>query len=63
MNFRSRFDAKEQIINELEELKPLYAWTEGNWDFGSEIKKWNAIQNIQRDIELVTNHIILNYNH
>jgi hypothetical protein len=61
INFKDR-DAKAQIINELEPLKPICHWTEGSWDFGSEIREWNSIQNIQRDMELLTNYIIHSYN-
>lgn len=61
INFKDR-DAKEQIINELESLIPLCHWTDGSWDFGSEIREWNSIQNIQRDMELLTNYIIHSYN-
>lgn len=61
VNFKDS-DSKSQIINELEPLKPLCSWTEGSWDFGSEIREWNSIQNIQRDVELVTNFILNKYN-
>ena len=61
VDYKAR-DAKDQIINVLEPLKPQCHWTSGRWDFGSEIREWNSIQNIQRDIELLTNYIIHSYN-
>ena len=50
---------KEQFGSELANLIPYCAWTGGEWDFGSGIRrKWNDIQNIPRDIEALANHLV-----
>jgi DGQHR domain-containing protein len=38
-------------------LKGRTAWTEGTWDFDGEVRRWNSIQNINRDITLLTHHL------
>jgi DGQHR domain-containing protein len=32
-------------------------WTAGFWDFDGEVRRWNSIQNINRDIALLTHHL------
>lgn len=32
-------------------------WTSGSWDFDGEVRRWNSIQNINRDITLLTHHL------
>jgi len=43
-------------------LKPLIgkvAWTSGVWDFAhDDIRKWNSIQNVPRDIRQLSQHLI-----
>jgi DGQHR domain-containing protein len=34
------------------------AWTEGEWNFDGEVKRWNALQNINRDISLLKHHLV-----
>jgi len=44
---------------ELSSLKPLCAWTSGEWQLGGGLKKkWNEAQNITKDIELVANFLL-----
>jgi hypothetical protein len=38
-------------------LKGRTAWTSGNWDFDGEIRKWNSIQNVNRDIALLSHYL------
>lgn len=38
-------------------LKGKTAWTSGSWDFDGEERRWNSIQNINRDIALLTHHL------
>ena len=52
----------EVFCAELNQLKPFCAWTEGSWDFGNGVKRsWNEIQNLNKDIELVSNFLLLKY--
>jgi len=47
------------------DLKPLQEvcrWTDGFWDFGPNAqRKWNELQNTSKDIELLSNFLIMNY--
>ncbi|MDH6027218.1 DGQHR domain-containing protein DpdB [Vibrio sp. 10N.286.46.A8] len=51
----------------LERLKPYCVWSHGAWDFGLDhdgqpiIRKWNQIQNLSQDINLVTEHLVRLY--
>jgi len=43
------------VAERLAVLVPHCAWCEGEWDFGAEERRpWNALQNIDRDIRLLT---------
>lgn len=48
-----------------EELKPLKGacrWCDGFWDFGPGVqRRWNEIQNTSKDIQLLTNFLLLQY--
>ncbi len=50
---RARFAA------ELEKIRPQCRWTAGEWNFGvGVVRRWNDIQNIPRDIEALSNHLV-----
>ena len=34
------------------------AWTEGEWNFDGEVRRWNALQNINRDIALLKHYLV-----
>lgn len=43
-------------------LASICQWTEGVWDFGEEDKrKWNDLQNLSKDIHLLTNYLLKAY--
>lgn len=45
------------VSRSLGALKQYCAWTEGSWDFGRNgIRRWNELQNIDRDIRMLTNY-------
>ncbi len=47
---------------ELEKMKPHCRWSEGFWDFGDDNRrKWNDIQNISKDVNLLANHLLRIY--
>jgi DGQHR domain-containing protein len=53
---------KEQFIADLEPLKGLCSWTDGYWNFGAGMqRKWNEIQNISKDIQLIANYLLVQY--
>lgn len=52
----------EQFEADLEPLKPLCSWTDGYWNFGSgNQRKWNEVQNTNKDIQLVANYLLIQY--
>ena len=41
-------------------IRPLVkytAWTRGEWHFGDEVRPWNAIQNLHRDIQMLASFL------
>jgi hypothetical protein len=47
------------VMNELMILKDACPWTAGTWQFSDGTqRKWNDVQNISRDIRMVTNHLL-----
>lgn len=42
----------------MECLKGKVAWIEGTWDFGDEVRRWNALQNVNRDIALLKHYLV-----
>jgi len=47
---------------DLEQLSQYCKWTNGYWDFGIERKvKWNELQNISKDIQILTNYLLRKY--
>lgn len=56
-----------RFVTELNRIKPLCAWSAGTWHLGTDIdgqpimRKWNEIQNLSKDISLVTNYLVTNY--
>lgn len=53
--------ADARTVQDFEEglacLKGKTAWTSGAWHFDGEERRWNSIQNINRDIALLTHHL------
>ena len=62
---------KDDMFNFFEKqlhiIKPFCHWHEGYWNFGKDsdgidlIKKWNQIQNLSKDINILTNHLVKIY--
>jgi hypothetical protein len=52
----------EQFSDDLTPLKPLCCWSTGHWDFGAGMqRKWNELQNTSRDIQLLSNYLLVHY--
>jgi DGQHR domain-containing protein len=52
----------EDFTKEVEMLSQTCNWTSGQWEFGPEYKrKWNDIQNISKDIELLANYLVTRF--
>ncbi|WP_287376884.1 DGQHR domain-containing protein DpdB [Mesorhizobium sp.] len=39
-------------------LRGKTAWTEGKWELGGEVRGWNALQNVNRDISLLKHYLV-----
>jgi hypothetical protein len=47
---------------DLQPLRDECRWTDGYWDFGPGAqRKWNEIQNTTRDIQVLSNHLMVRY--
>jgi DGQHR domain-containing protein len=57
-----RVPTPEDYEYDLAEIADLCPWTEGTWRFNTEHpRKWNDLQNIPRDIQLLTNYLLGEY--
>lgn len=57
-----RIPTMENFKDDLLPLSEICRWTNGYWDFGSNnTRKWNEIQNVPRDIQLLSNYLISQY--
>jgi hypothetical protein len=54
--------SQEQFCQDLKPLQDICRWTDGYWDFGPGAqRKWNEIQNTTKDIQILTNYLLLQY--
>jgi hypothetical protein len=56
----ARTDAKtvEEFREGLECLKGRTAWTGGEWEIGGEVRRWNSLQNVNRDVALLKHYLV-----
>lgn len=56
----ARTDAKsvEDFREGLECLKGRTAWTGGAWEIGGEVRRWNSLQNVNRDVALLKHYLV-----
>ena len=53
---------RRTFVDALELIKPICRWDHGFWNFhAGERRKWNDIQNLGKDRELVTKHLLTEY--
>lgn len=53
---------KAQFARDLTPLAQICRWSEGHWDFGpGQQRKWNEIQNTSKDIQLLSNYLLVQY--
>jgi len=55
-----RADARsvEDFQAGLECLKGQTAWTSGEWNFDGEVRRWNSLQNVNRDVALLKHYLV-----
>jgi hypothetical protein len=52
----------EEFGRDLALLRDVCRWTDGYWDFGPGCyRKWNEIQNTSKDIQLLSNYLLVQY--
>lgn len=57
-----RMPSTKSFRMDLVALKPECRWTDGYWIFGpGRERKWNEIQNTSKDIQLLSNHLLVLY--
>lgn len=49
---------REQFIEPLTALRPVTAWTEGEWQLGAERRRWNGLQYISADWKLLSFYLV-----
>ncbi len=53
---------KAQFVRDLTPLSAICQWSSGHWEFGpGQQRKWNEIQNTSKDIQLLSNYLLLQY--
>jgi DGQHR domain-containing protein len=56
------FATKAQFAKDLGAVAPMCRWSEGHWDFGpGQQRKWNEIQNTSKDVQLLSNYLLMQY--
>jgi DGQHR domain-containing protein len=59
---RGDVPSTEQFLDDLRPIQSICRWTDGYWDFGPGMqRKWNEIQNTHKDIQLLANHLLVQY--
>lgn len=58
----SRIVSEKVFADDLTPIAEECRWTDGYWDFGSgHQRKWNEIQNTTKDIQVLSNHLLMRY--
>jgi DGQHR domain-containing protein len=59
---RSRVPTEADYAADLAALADVCRWTTGYWEFGpGSQRKWNELQNVSRDIKLLTSYLLFQY--
>jgi len=49
---------RDEFVKGLRLLKGKTAWSDGEWDFGAERRRWNGLQNVPADIRQLSLHLV-----
>lgn len=56
------FPSKTHFVRDLLPLAQVCRWSSGHWEFGpGQQRKWNEIQNTSKDIQLLSNYLLVQY--
>lgn len=50
--------SRDEFANGLRLLKGKTAWSEGEWEFGAERRRWNGLQNVPADVRQLSLHLV-----
>ena len=50
--------SRDEFARGLRFLKGKTAWSEGEWEFGSERRRWNGLQNVPADVRQLTLYLV-----
>jgi DGQHR domain-containing protein len=55
-----RADARtiDDFANGIACLKDKTAWTKGEWEIGGEVRRWNSLQNVNRDVAILKHYLV-----
>jgi DGQHR domain-containing protein len=60
--YRDETPSRDEFLDDLKPIQSICRWTDGYWDFGPGMqRKWNEIQNTHKDIQLLANHLLVQY--
>lgn len=51
-------ETRDEFAKGLRLLKGKTAWSDGEWDFGSERRRWNGLQNVPADVRQLTFYLL-----
>nr|WP_245289756.1 DGQHR domain-containing protein DpdB [Bradyrhizobium sp. CCH5-A9] len=55
---RNKARSVEEFREGIDCLKGKTAWTAGQWNFNDEVRRWNSIQNVNRDVALLKHYLV-----
>src|SRR5262249_23081054 len=58
LHIRERATRRKQFELGLQPLVGRTHWTSGEWNFGSERRPWNSLQNTTADYRLLSHHLV-----
>ncbi|MCA9311480.1 MAG: DGQHR domain-containing protein [Phycisphaerales bacterium] len=59
---KKRLPTQRDFRRDLELIAEVCRWTDGIWDFGpGQQRRWNEIQNTTKDIQLLSNYLLVRY--
>jgi len=50
--------SRDEFARGLQLLKGKTAWSDGKWEFGSERRRWNGLQNVPSDVRQLTLYLV-----
>jgi hypothetical protein len=55
---RPGVESRDQFVRGLRHLKGCIAWSSDEWDFGTERRRWNGLQNVRAELRQLSLHLV-----